>query len=866
VSRFLPIFLVFGVLAGRTASAADDRSATTSDVVFLSVREPDLVKDHKLVAPLLGRELIRQAFLIAARDECGLTTRDKTLREELPATDNPRSAPFEMYCDFERPQGTYKLHYVLSTAAAKENEKWWEWTTEVPRFELLPLLTQRAEALSRGDLKELIQRKGWGKPVPAIRRSAEVPREAEDSLWEWNELAVLGGLRRLHAEMREKGEAPELLATLAIGYANLGMLTEYWYSPAQKAFSARALLYAERLLHATESSPWALWHRAYVRAIVGMHLQAESDIAAAKKRTAKVPETRPLPSWTGVIEIYCEGKLPQMIKAAKTERERRLARYLNLEAAMWVLNNDLRVKAAQSVLDECHDSFSAWDDMCSMHSLGVLESVTSRAFDDLSKSLLRRLPEVPGLPKPLATRIREHKPSRRADEVEFRVRLVDDLKSASTSSRDKMEPSLDALGQAVVEIEFTQVMRRLELERYVFGVRADETIETYRPLCARHRYGAVIDLFSSVPLEVLKGVAVVVQKIDPAELTYTEAGPLRMGQNYNARRVGQWLDVIQLHTDRVLRDLILGIEYGAAGPANRYNGPYMDLLEHTSTKFPAAVAAQISRNWKTYKPRAPQLEKEFADDPIVMTALTNKYKELKQFDDAERCAKQQVQLAPDYPAYRSLAEIYKVKGDMTRWKATLEKSLELPSLGLEGFWVRNMIARHHMDRGEWKEALPYAEGAAASYAGWALETSARCHEMLGDWKKSESLMHAIAERYENSAFDWMVWCYRTGHGDREAATELARHHFESLGTAANATQLENIGVFYLLQKEPEKALPVFEKAYRVGHNAYAAMHASLVADSLGKTADRDQNLNQIIVTSLGGKSKTVGGVYSGWRN
>lgn len=94
----------------------------------------------------------------------------------------------------------------------------------------------------------------------------------------------------------------------------------------------------------------------------------------------------------------------------------------------------------------------------------------------------------------------------------------------------------------------------------------------------------------------------------------------------------------------------------------------------------------------------------------------NKYKALKQYGDAERCAKQKIHLAPDYPAYRSLAAIYKEQGDMLRWKETLESSLTLPSLGLEEFQVRNQIAWYYMERKEWNEALPYAEGAAASYA------------------------------------------------------------------------------------------------------------------------------------------------------
>ncbi len=154
----------------------------------------------------MARELVRQAFLLAARDECGLATRDATIREEIVGTTpNPRSAAFEMYCDFERPEGTYKLHYILSRTGPKGTEKLWEWTKEVPRFELMPVMSEEAESLSRGRFKELLTGYGWANPVHAARRSSVVPREASEAIWEYNELAVLGGLQRLHAEVRDGG-------------------------------------------------------------------------------------------------------------------------------------------------------------------------------------------------------------------------------------------------------------------------------------------------------------------------------------------------------------------------------------------------------------------------------------------------------------------------------------------------------------------------------------------------------------------------------------------------------------------------------------------------------------------------------------
>jgi tetratricopeptide (TPR) repeat protein len=187
---------------------------------------------------------------------------------------------------------------------------------------------------------------------------------------------------------------------------------------------------------------------------------------------------------------------------------------------------------------------------------------------------------------------------------------------------------------------------------------------------------------------------------------------------------------------------------------------------------------------------------------------------------------------------------------MVQWKETLVKSLDLPAMSLEQASIRDKIAHYHMNRKEWKEAVEYADAAAESYSGWSMMTASRCHEMLGEWEKAEALIRATSERYDSSATEWMLWCHRTGHGDANAADDCARKEFESLGTSLAPLTLQRVGVYYLLKKEPEKALAVFKRAYEQGHNAYDAMHAAIAADTLGNAADRDQLLSQIIDANL----------------
>jgi tetratricopeptide (TPR) repeat protein len=151
-----------------------------------------------------------------------------------------------------------------------------------------------------------------------------------------------------------------------------------------------------------------------------------------------------------------------------------------------------------------------------------------------------------------------------------------------------------------------------------------------------------------------------------------------------------------------------------------------------------------------------------------------------------------------------------------------------------------------MDRNEWKEAVAYADAAAESESEWSMNTAALCHEMLGEWKKAEDYKRAISNHYSNSAMEWMLWCYRTGHGDTDGADACARAYFESLGDSFYQATRQQIGLYYLLRKELDKALVVFNQTFEQSHDPYDAMHAALIADTLGKTGERDRLFEKIM--------------------
>ena len=837
------------------AVVAADKPSTAGEAVSLAYREPKNVSDAESPPPFLARELMRQAFLIAARDECGLRTFDATLQEEIPDSASLHVDPFDLYCSVARVKKGFDVHYTLSRLNGKASEKLEEWTflTDVYSPKMVIDLAESAERMSREKFKGLLKGQGLAKSVPVTNKSLGVPSEAKDRLWEWNEIAVLGALRRIHAEIRAKGESPELLGGLVVGYANLGSLTASYFSPAQKVFSARALLYAERMVHERDQSDWALWHRAYARALAGLHNAARLDVQAARKARDK-KTAQPAPFWTDILEAFCDGHLPQMMEKAKNQQEKRLARYLNMQAVMYSDLHAVTIKICQELLQDCPDCLRAADALCSTRMIGPMRMVTYSAFPLLSNTLRRRLPDVHGFPVSLSKRLTDAKQPDEAagdraidDEIEFRLRLVEDMKAETSSGRDTLEPSLAVLGNLIEEIQFRQVERRLELENTIWAIPTEPTLSMYRPLCAHHRYAAFLETYSDDRTKVDQTYKAILAALVPTELVALDFRILNWLRLRNMEPGTTWLRIEMAHADPVWDDEMYGIDQGIPGEIDERhrNKPYMDMMWATTSRIPAAVAIQVFRNWNRARTFMGTVEDDYGDDPILMASLSTRYYRLKQWDNSERCTKKWIANAPDYASYSRLAAIYQEKGDMEHWKETLVKSLDLPSNGLEQAQIQNQIAQYHMGRKEWREALPFADAAAVSYSGWSMVTACRCHEMLGQWEKAEAYIRATSERYDNSRFEWLLWCNRTGHGDIDAADNCARTYFESLGTSFAWPTRQQIGIYYLLRNEPEKALVVFNQVFEQTHSPYDAMHAAVIADTLGKTEERDRFLSLI---------------------
>jgi tetratricopeptide (TPR) repeat protein len=844
-------FLLIGCLLNVARVRADD-VASAGRTVCLTVREPEADKGAGAIASMGLRELVRQAFLLAARDELGLSTRDVMLREDFPEKQNPASAPFELYCRSLDPPITDKgdkIECVLTRRGAPEKVLWR--VVYVPEYyPALGALPVKAEIWSRKELKDVLVQAGFKGSVPPHRASFQIPSETYDLLWTWNEISVMAGLRRIHQEIRQNGESPELLGALAVGYANLGTLAEYYFSGACKVYYARALLYEERLSKETNDTPWSLYHSACVVAQLGLPNVAAGWVADAKKKLSAAGTDKPLPFFANVMEAFIEGKLRKMLEIAKTPAERRLARYFNVEAILFGDLDDLTMRAIKDFLRECPDCPRAYDMLSRSTQLGIAREGAESAFGITSGLLRKQLLDFPGLPKSVAKRVRaagtDLEP---AQEVALHKSIVADLKKAGTT--DAGEPSLSALGQTIEEIEFAQLVRKLDFFGNQLGVPIRDILETYGPLGEAHPYAGYLSAFTVNRKEMEAGVEALTKKLEVFAFTMKD------------RQVTQWLynmtssprfhalfEVPGKHCDSIFIDDMRCMKVDLFGPPDdpTYGAPNMARAWGLCDKLPVAIAMRIRRDWPRAKTEVEKYERDYADDPIVLHALTSRYLSLKRWSDAERCAKRHVEIHPSYASYRSLAAAYKGLKNDAKWKETLDQAIELPPSGLERASIQDQIAHYLLDKHDYREAATYADAAAECYSAWSMLTAARCHEMLGEWKKSEQLVRAVAERYNDSA--WMYWCHRTGRGDVAAADEFVRKQLEGLGTNLYSRGYVRIAIFYLLTNEPDKALVVAQRAYENRKDPYNGLLAAIIADGLDKTAERDRLLTEVTSTTL----------------
>ena len=824
--------------AGRAAGEILERAAARSRLAILHVGEgadartvvalgkPTGPMDHNFIKSsdqsILGRELIRQAMLIAARDELGLATRDEVLDDTPPArTEGPIVEVTSVFDEAGR-QATVrrgegdKIETLLSRDLGP-----------YPRDHgLVGKTTIVAEELSRSGFPEALKALGLVGTQNAPRGDAGLPVKVEERLAQLGFIEHIAALRDLHAAIRADGESAERVGALARGYAQLGVLSEFHWHPAHKAFKARALLYAQRLVARDPASGRALANRAFVKALVGIPREALDDAARAKA-LEKTPS-----AWLGLIEAYAGGDAAGM--EVKEGPHAKLAALLRLFSVEYPPHGALVLRSAREVLGADAECYRAHDTMCRVGGVGNLHVATSFGPDVLTRLLPAKLKALGTLPPSVKGQLDE-----RGNELD----VVAAMTRAGTSGEDSGEPSWGVLAHLVRETRFIQVYRRLHFMRKVWSVPVDGYWADVRPFVADHRYRPFLETFALPPREIREPYGAFVNGFDPTDIDVHE---IELDWSFKgfvtSRPPHDWTYAIR-HSDATVRDFS---EITLVSTDRPKTEQARQLLE-INPRSAFAMATLVENDWARAEAKLPAWEKAAGESAVLLGSLGKHYTQAREFDQASKALNRYIKLSPDSWAFEMLAENYKAQGNLGDWKAMLDEYLANgEDHGLHFARVRVEIARHYMGLKDWARAKAYADAAAETWAGWAMTCAAEANEGAGEWERAEMWARRTSERYPNGSWpDWYLFCKRTGRGDLEAARAWTGEYVASVEGRPDLATPENVAYFYWSSGSLEMARDYLGKLSAATPSAPVGIHLAVVCDELGDVKGRDGVLEDV---------------------
>jgi tetratricopeptide (TPR) repeat protein len=185
-----------------------------------------------------------------------------------------------------------------------------------------------------------------------------------------------------------------------------------------------------------------------------------------------------------------------------------------------------------------------------------------------------------------------------------------------------------------------------------------------------------------------------------------------------------------------------------------------------------------------------------------------------------------------------LAANYQDRGDIKRWRETLEKSLSSEETGLEHVQARVQLADYFMEQGKWSEAKDYAEAAGESWAAWAMSCAQRCAEGMKDWPRAALWAQRQSERYPelpDSLFRWYLFCVKTGRGDIKAARRFTEEALQDSG-GIESLHPDFRGHFQWMSGDLKAAASSFREAYGQDPSFGPCLMVIAAADLLGDRA------------------------------
>jgi tetratricopeptide (TPR) repeat protein len=792
-SFFLAVIVLVSVLA------YSDRLQGAGTVV-LAVDRIDawnVDRGHEVPGTLV-RELGRQAVLIAAREELGLHTRDRALREL--GAEGDSEAGLVMTVD-ARTNGKCE---VKLARVGEDDDAGEELLSETFEFKPAPekayaMLAAAFEAASRERYVEALKKlnlEAGERKVADGEAEADGWAEVDALLEKPDVISQFAAVRKTHDAIADKGESPAALVRLVRGYAHLGLLTEANWSLATNALKARSLIYAERLVAKYPTEPLARPCRAYAYALAGVHCVAladfgseddrakESDPAEARSAGDEIAEDeiaeetatdegraralwvddKSLPAWTRLIEPTCRFDLQQLSKLAEDESLASWASVLVLWDAYAGSDDRELVNLAKTHLANCPEAYGLHYVLCHRGSVGVMHMMEQASMEALEHGISTRLRETAGVPVAVAA-------SGPSAFNFFGATLAHwpTMLKALADAGDDREMDWPVLGSLLHDAGVGLAATILRSHQGAYQEHSlDSIIATLMPVVDGHQaagYFRLIVPSKADDLGEFRKLALDVH-FDEATRWMYPAYRLTWRQLNNRNEYIGWVGYQNSQRDLACLSIRKGLETVRSKEADQKRNLTREMRAvspHCPTGFvyemqydtpdATAVSGEQIVTWK-------KLAGNHAA-PWNMLGLLHYNRD--EYDEAIACYEKAFAIIPNIESIRSLAAIYELQENFDQVVPTYERYLTVEDQGLGHSSIQTEIARFLIRREEYDKAKEHAVIAAGSYSAQGLLIAAYACELAGELEQANYWYSEASRAYPSSSGrEWFFFRARSG--------------------------------------------------------------------------------------------------------
>lgn len=791
----------------------------------------------------LGREIVRQAVLIAARDGLGLQTCDATL-QEIPPDD--AEVVHLLVTERSHADGKWKVQlqkFVEGQGASAAKPLWektynFSPTAATVYSEMIPKL----EADSRGAFVEALKTAGLreairGKKQEVSEKSAGSGQEISKLLLMPDFVVQFGAVRAAHQAVASQGESPEWMSVLARGYANLATLTNHQWTSATDVFAARAWLYAQRMVATEPKNDFALWTRAYAWAIAGSFQNALSDLVMIEKEGGDQADGSKAAVWSKLVMPYAKSQRAEMKQLGEDVPElKSWSTYLYFELSYFAGYPEWMYKAANEVAHACPTAYGVFVGMATRgEQLGAVRMGAHLAPSAFGHFLPLSLAGVPSLPSEIHDLLpTDEKKLAELEKLANDPNPQDEFSAMPGFFADKLRDASRKHGEG--DLSWSALASLLEEEQFVeealymhVAMNATESpmqgeVDSLLPLVKKHRYASFIECFTLGNVRDpgrLFGYFGNMEVRDPRSNMWPMFG--RIGYLKDAQGpIGPRLMASASHGFTLPEEVEFLMPQAGSGIRIDLENAVQSATEVTKIAPGSPIGIRLLVQ-ATQTPTAEQLvawEREANEDSLTLTVIGKAQLKAGNEDAAIRCYEKALESLPSsLEAATELAACFRQQGDLKNWEKTLVDFLKTESVGLEHSVVQDDLAVGFVGDGDWKKARPYALAAAQTYSERSLDIGSEVMEGLAEWNISEQLAHASASGYPtNEGARWYIWCKRTGRGDVKNAEQLAAQYFTLPQPHPTVETYMLRGLYQVLKGDLNSGRDAFQQALEMNRN------------------------------------------------